>query len=48
MPGKWGGARRARPPLDPPMKVKNKLLNNYVKSSLEARILNASTSTQYS
>ena len=19
MPGKWGGARRARPPLDPPM-----------------------------
>ena len=20
MPGKWGGARRARPPLDPPMK----------------------------
>ena len=21
MPGKWGGARRARPPLDPPMQV---------------------------
>ena len=21
MPGKWGGARRARPPLDPPMNV---------------------------
>ena len=21
MPGKWGGARRARPPLDPPMRL---------------------------
>ena len=21
MPGKWGGARRARPPLDPPMSI---------------------------
>ena len=24
MPGKWGGVRRARPPLDPPM-VRSKL-----------------------
>ena len=23
MPGKWGGARRARPPLDPPMQLES-------------------------
>ena len=29
MPGKWGGARRARPPLDPPM-VANKASNSAI------------------